>query len=209
MGARVKTFILGLISVSLCIPMMLALIDKGEQMWVGPYQESFTYGSITGFILGIVIAIKLPVLMILEHELTHLMVALLMFRKPVRVVADSEGGETEYTGRGSVFIRLAPYILPSTTLIALGLLALFKIDRSAELVFFLALTWGCHLSTGLVEASPRQTDLREGGLLVSYVTVLSLCAVIYPATAIASYGNWQIVGEWALRAWEIIMQTKI
>ena len=88
MGPRLKTLLMGLVSVLLSIPLVLVLIEYGEQLWVGPYRDHFTYGAITGFILGIIIAIKIPMLMVLEHELTHLFVALLMFRKPVRVVAD-------------------------------------------------------------------------------------------------------------------------
>ena len=54
--------------------------------------------------------------------------------KPLRIVVSSHGGETVYEGRGSVLIRLAPYVLPSTTLIGLVVVLIFSIDPSMEWV---------------------------------------------------------------------------
>ena len=66
---------------------------------------------------------KLHALNTWEHELTHALVALLFFRKINRFVSSARGGYVQHSGGfggevGNVLITLAPYYLPTFTLIS-------------------------------------------------------------------------------------------
>jgi len=118
-------FLLGLIALFLIPGSVLALWDAliiiagNKDLWIP---------LICGFIVGIpfyfIVVRKIYVISTFEHELTHALVALLFFRRIHKfIVTSKRGGQVQYSGNfggefGTLLIGLAPYYLPTLTLIS-------------------------------------------------------------------------------------------
>lgn len=108
---------------------------------------------------------------IFEHELTHMLWAILFFKKPLGLkVMRDQGGYAIYSG-GNFLITLAPYFSLTFNLILTPLY--YIINHSLDPYFFAiyGLALGFHTATTLKETSPRQPDLRQHGMLASYVFI--------------------------------------
>ncbi len=186
------------------LPLGRALVEVWPIWFAAPTAKAFVVGAAGGAVAGWLVHRFVPMLAVLEHELTHLLAAVLLLRRPVAIGAGPDGGETVYTGRGSVLIRLAPYVLPTFTLVGLALAPLVRTRYETGFVVALGVTWGFHVLTGVVESHPRQPDLQRGGLLASYVAVVCLSVVFYPLAAIASVGGWPLVRRWGRLAWRYL-----
>lgn len=117
--------LLGLIALFLIPGSVLALWDAliiiagNKDLWIP---------LICGFIVGIpfyfMMIRKIHVISTFEHELTHALVALLFFRRIHKfIVTSKRGGQVQYSGNiggefGTLLIGLAPYYLPTMTLIS-------------------------------------------------------------------------------------------
>lgn len=189
-------WVLALLSVAAAVPLGWALGEVWGPWTEAPYARPFVYGALGGVAGAWLVGRLAPMLAILEHELTHLLVALLLLRRPLRISADGRGGETVYEGRGSTLIRLAPYVLPTFTLLALPLASWVHPAQRVAFVVVLGVTWGFHVYTGVAEAHPSQPDLARGGRLPSYLAVLGLSTLFYPGSALAAVGGWPLVSRW-------------
>ncbi len=118
-------FLLGLVALFIIPGSVLAfwnaliVIASDKDLWIP---------LICGFILGIpfyfMVIKKIYVISTFEHELTHALVALFFFRRIHKfIVTSKRGGQVQYSGNfggefGNLLIGLAPYYLPTLTLIA-------------------------------------------------------------------------------------------
>ena len=155
------TLLLAISALTVSIPLTAGLWALRFSIVPLDWFQTFAWSAAIGGAMGAFIFMKLPIIAILEHEFTHVCAALCLFRKPLRIVVSSHGGETVYEGRGSVLIRLAPYVLPSTTLIGLVVVLIFSIDPSMEWVASLSSLWGYHLVTGFWN-QPRGSQTYGG-----------------------------------------------
>lgn len=117
-------FFLGLIALFLVPGSVLALWDAllviayDKDLWI-----PLVCGLAVGFPVYFTVIRKIPYLSTFEHELTHAIVALLFFRRIRKfIVTARRGGEVQYSGNfggafGELLIGLAPYYLPTFTLI--------------------------------------------------------------------------------------------
>jgi hypothetical protein len=97
----------------------LLVISRDKDLWIP---------LICGFGVGIpvyfMVIRKIPYISTFGHEFTHALVALLFFRRIHKfIVTSKRGGEVQYSGNfggefGTLLIGLAPYYLPTYTLIA-------------------------------------------------------------------------------------------
>lgn len=197
-------WIIAVVSVCVAVPLGWALVGIWPAWWAAPSAQTFALAALAGAGAGWAIHRYVPMLAVLEHELTHLLVAVLLLRRPISIGAGPGGGETVYTGRGSALIRLAPYVLPTFTFLGLALAPVVRSRYETGLVVTLGVTWGFHVLTGVVESHPRQPDLRRGGLLASYLAVVGLSVVLYPLAALASVGGWPLVRRWGRLAWALV-----
>lgn len=115
----------------------------------------------------------------LEHELTHVLVGLLFFKRPlsIRVTARS-GGEVVLTG-SNLWITLAPYYLPTLALLALPIAAVAGGEHRPILVATLGSAVSYHLLSTWSELEIIQTDLRKAGLLQSLWLIPVANLVLY------------------------------
>ncbi|MFZ4734795.1 MAG: hypothetical protein ACOYM9_02560 [Bradymonadia bacterium] len=153
-----------------------------------------------GAALTLLVLRFVPVLAVLEHELTHMLVALLHLRRPLSLSAGARDGEVTYTGQSAMLIRLAPYVLPTFTLGLLLAAPLFAAAHHRTHVLLCGVTWGFHVTTLLEEARPHQPDLKEGGLVRSFVALLGLGVLFYCGAALWAVGDFDLVRTWVRAA---------
>lgn len=197
------SWLLGLPSAAFAAPLWVALFQIWPLFRDAPMAGAFVFGALIGAMLAGVLITKVPMLPVLEHELTHLLCAAVLLRKPQAVSASADEGEAVYDGRGTTFIRLGPYVLPTLTLLLSPLLLIVDTSFEAQVVGVLGGTWGYHVATLIHEARPSQPDLRAGGLLGNTLAVAGLGTLCYGATALFAVGRGHLVGAWMLRGVEI------
>lgn len=194
-------WLLAALGVAVAGPLLAAVPALWPQVLAAPAAPLFGATALAGLLVGLVLHRAVPFLPILEHELTHMLAAICLLRRPLGVRADHAGGDTTYSGRGSTLIRVAPYVLPTVTLVALAARPILRADLQGPLVGVLGLTFGAHVFTGVVEAHPQQPDLRQGGLIPSYTAIITWGLAIHWATALAAIGGWGLVRAWLAAGW--------
>jgi hypothetical protein len=133
---------------------------------------------------------SLDFLQTLEHELTHALAAALCLRPPRSLRASAhEGGELSFDGAENTFVLLAPYVVPTATLVALVLPAVLRPELAPAADAVVGAAYAYDLVSTLAEVSPRQTDLRRAGFLFSLLVVPAANAfVAFGVLAYASGG---------------------
>ncbi len=116
----------------------------------------------------------------LEHEITHILVALIFLKLPVGIrVTAYAGGHAKYVGFGSTghtWIALAPYFLPTLPIVIVIGSYMFGFGGPIVMVLLGSAT-AFHLVTNWQETSLRQTDLQGVGIATS-VAILPLMNLI-------------------------------
>ncbi len=119
-------------------------------------------------------------IVVLEHELTHALFAWLTFHRVVGFRATlRRGGHVRYTGRGNWLISIAPYFVPTLSIVAVAVLYWLPARHLAYGSAGLGATFAYHLLSTWSETHRHQTDLREVGLLFSAVFLVAANALVY------------------------------
>lgn len=131
---------------------------------------------------------------IFEHEITHMLFAVLTFHKPVSLeVHHHKGGSFNYQGKGNWLICLAPYFFPTfPVIVMLGSILYPFMNTSIPNGIFvvLGLATGYHICTTIASIHPKQTDFKEAGFLFSILFL--------PTANILCYG---LIAAFALYQW--------
>jgi len=178
------------VPLALAAPDVWPLVQGDADAW------PFGGAALMGAALTVLVLKFVPVFAVLEHELTHMLVAILHLRRPLSLSAGAREGEVTYTGESAFLIRLAPYVLPTVTLALLFAEPLFASTHQRTHVLLCGATWGYHVTTLLEEARPHQPDLREGGLVRSFIALLGLGVVFYGGAALWAIGDFDLVETW-------------
>ncbi len=109
------------------------------------------------------------------HELTHAIVATLLFRKVQSFWATAkEGGQISYTGKPSFVITLAPYCFPFITLFFILIKQYIVSDRIWIFDVMIGLTFAFHYHAYLTQTKTYQTDLKKYGYMFSYIYIIAV-----------------------------------
>lgn len=120
---------------------------------------------------------------VFEHELTHILVAKLFFLKILRfdvsprkhvegqVVVGVEG-RGAFTKAISVFFSLAPYYIPTLTLLVFALYPLLSPQMYPVFYFIVGFTVMYHLLTTFLEFGFHQADIQKHGEYFSTAFIL-------------------------------------
>ena len=160
-------------------------------------------GFVLGFGLDQIVFRRLGGFETFEHELTHAVASLLFFRRVTAFkVTSREGGWMEYTGGfggmlGDDFIGLAPYVLPTFTVISVLVRPLLRQGGFPWFDLWIGATLGFHTWSTIREtrlswtsrtfhtAGTRdevtQSDIARRGFVYSAVYILSVTAAIHAA----------------------------
>ena len=106
----------------------------------------------------------------LEHELTHAMVAMMSFCKVTNIkVTWKRGGECHYQGHTNWVITLAPYFLPTITLVILFIGYWIPSDSHDVWEFLLGFSLCYHFLSTWRETHWQQSDLTKVGFSFSFL----------------------------------------
>jgi hypothetical protein len=186
-----------------------SFIHMPQIMW------PFLIGTLAGIIFDHFVLRNHETFETFEHELTHALVALLFFRSIKDFTVTRRGGQVWHSSGfggefGDTIIGLAPYFLPTFTLISAFIRPF--LGRSAFPWFdvWIGLTFGYHLwSTVLeirenwsyrtfVDVSGRttHTDIGERGLLFSTIMIACLGLATHGITLALMTGGYRGIRGW-------------
>lgn len=115
----------------------------------------------------------LALMMTLEHELAHTLVAGLLGLRVQRLLAtDSEGGHVSASG-SSWPVLLAPYVLPLALLVPALVLAAAARPSPAWALALFGASWAFHAHSSWIETHRHQTDLKTAGWPLSASLIAS------------------------------------
>jgi hypothetical protein len=101
----------------------------------------------------------------LEHELTHILVGLLFFKRPLSLrVSARAGGDVVLTG-GNLWITLAPYYLPTISMLLLALGVVLPPKYQPQLLAALGASAIFHILSTWTELGVMQSDFKKAGIL--------------------------------------------
>ena len=122
-------------------------------------------------------------LSILEHELTHMVFAILTFHSPHDInVQRGVGGNFIYTGHGNWLISLAPYFFPTSSAIVILLGVFYPLMGQALPPLYwaiLGVMTGYHLISTLDEIHLGQTDFKVAGYLFTILFLPTANLIFY------------------------------
>lgn len=157
----------------------------------------FALAALMGVALNRLLQHRLPVLPTLEHELTHLLVATALLRKPLELRAGPGTGHVLFgPGWGTPLILLAPYVLPTVPVVVLALSLAFGTSDQLSWVSAIGVAWGYQLTRAAYDARPHQSDLRTGGLVPSAIAVGGGASWTFAAVALFGLGGTPLVQRW-------------
>ena len=147
---------------------------------------------------------------ILEHELTHMIFALLTFHIPQDItIRRGQGGYFSFLGRGNWLISLSPYFFPTSAAIVIalgGFYALMGQPIPAGYLIILGIMTGLHLVSTLDQIHLKQTDFREAGYLFTILFLPGINLITYGL--LMGYACHGFSG-FALYIQELVNQTRL
>ena len=201
---RIFKFIIAILCVFLSIGYGIALFNLIPMLNIGnPTLRYFIYGFVAFIPFWAIWLRKAYFFSTFEHELTHLLVGLLFFKKPAGFkVTDSEGGVTELYG-GNFLITLAPYFLPTFTYILL--LFYFIIDPRFYLYYFfiLGLITSYHIFSTIQEFSYSQPDIIVSGRVFSTLFLIFANIFVYGYLVAFLIGGFREGGVYIRNGWHL------
>ncbi len=134
-------------------------------------------------------------LAIMEHELTHMLFAVLTGHKPVDLeVNQNKGGYFSFQGQGNWLIALAPYFFPTFAFVVmLASLAYMGLDKPLPDVYWavFGVMCGYHLASTILEIHPQQTDFKMAGYLFTILFLPGVNLVMYGLLVSYACLGWQ------------------
>lgn len=173
------------------------LLDKNS--FSSGQMKAFLIGILAGIIFWAIFGRYLEFFHILEHELTHLIVGLIFFKKPKQLfVVHDVGGGVMLDGY-NFLIFLAPYFLPTFSFLMLPFSFLIKSKFIIHYIFALGIVTGYHIISTVKETKPSQPDLKAFGLFFSYSFIAFANIVCYGYLFYFVDGNFS-------RAWKFLKE---
>lgn len=131
----------------------------------------------------------------LEHELTHILFAVVMF-KPVHAlsVIRGGGGATWLGKEANFLIRLAPYFFPTFPMLVILLKPIIQPAYFNYYMAFLGILMSYHIFSSIKESHPWQTDIIEEGRFFSYVFIFLMHPIFLSCILLVVLDGWN--GFW-------------
>lgn len=110
-------------------------------------------------------------LSIFEHEVTHMLFAVLTFHSPGNMtINQGVGGSFSFRGRGNWLIALAPYFFPTFAVLVMAASLFYTWTKEPlpnQYWAVFGVMTGYHLASTLLEIHPKQTDFKVAGYVFS------------------------------------------
>jgi hypothetical protein len=133
----------------------------------------------------------------LEHEITHSLVALLTFH-PVTGIRTSwrQGGHMTYLGKGNWLISIAPYFIPTLSLLFILLIELTPLSGQTWIMSALGASIAYHITSTWIETHSHQSDLQKVGWIFSGMFLPTANILIYGAILGYIAGGYELTGRY-------------
>lgn len=132
---------------------------------------------------------------IMEHELTHMLFAVLTFHKPKGLDVNQDvGGSFSFEGKGNWLIALAPYFFPTFWFVLILIMPIYSSIAGNQPDFYLPLMGvflGYNFIVTCLSIHPKQTDFNVAGY------PFTICFL--PGATFLKYG---IVFCYSVKGWE-------
>jgi len=178
MSKPIKQTIYTIVFAMTCIITVPALVKAIILMFKHIYMYWWFLGGGVLYLIASMLIFKknMSFLQTLSHESLHMVACLMMFRKVESLKATAaNGGVVYHYGDSNMFISLAPYTMPIITLLLL-LIQQFIPARFMAFWIVVGFTFFFYLHSFLTQAKPYQTDLKNHGLIPSYLYIISLAS---------------------------------
>jgi hypothetical protein len=175
------------------------------------YRTSYASPRVIAFIVGAAAFIPVWVLfwrwlrepleffVTMEHEFAHLLVGLLFLKAPISFTANRDGnGEVELNGC-NFLIRLAPYFLPTISLLLLPVLFLVRREYALVTLGALGFSVAYHIFSTVHEARLDQPDIRSSGIAFSFAFLPVANLFVYGALFAFAVGEYAGLKHYCLK----------
>ena len=133
-------------------------------------------------------------LAIMEHELTHMLFAILTGHKPVDLeVNQNKGGYLAFQGESNWLIALAPYFFPTfAVVIMLASLVYMGMDKPLPDIYWAVFGTMCgyHLVSTILEIHPKQTDFKSAGYVFTIAFLPGINLIVYGMLLAYACAGW-------------------
>ena len=146
-------------------------------------------GTAAALIIGQIFKKNLKWLMTFSHELTHIIVALMFFRKVHSFNAESGTGNVVTSGtsrNGLIPMALAPYCLPIFTYLLLFLRPLMNANGLWIFDIIIGISIAFHCGCFWSQTGKYQTDINQYPLFFSYIYIYT-CRLVNCCIIIAAF----------------------
>jgi len=204
-----------------------AICQYGVTWYHSPLRWPIIAGTVVGLILDGILRRRAAAFETFEHELTHALAGIPFGQIPYRLIVRDGGGLCKQVGCTPAllapfamdFIALAPYVLPTFTVILVGIRPLLPIPWLPWTDLVTGVTFGYHTFSTLreipqnwsgraftdVEGNPIRSDIAQTGHLFSAVYIVAVTLAIHGlllAILLKGYPGitawWQIVSSHTL-----------
>jgi hypothetical protein len=148
---------------------IVSMVDRG--LLEIPHFETALIGFVSGAFFWIIMGRILGFFGVFGHEFAHLVLGLLMLRKPEAFFATAQRGHVRVGGK-NFLVDLAPYYFPTFSIVLLLIFPLLR--ESAHPYFYpiLGFVTGYHLVSHISDFKFYQGDIRASGPVFSVVFCL-------------------------------------
>ncbi|MBR5130270.1 MAG: M50 family metallopeptidase [Alphaproteobacteria bacterium] len=133
-------------------------------------------------------------LAIMEHELTHMLFAILTGHKPVDLeVNQNKGGYLAFQGEGNWLIALAPYFFPTfAVVVMLSSLVYMGMGKPLPDLYWAIFGTMCgyHLVSTILEIHPQQTDFKSAGYIFTIAFLPGINLIVYGLLLAYACAGW-------------------
>jgi len=135
-----------------------------------------------------------------EHEITHMLVGLLMFKRPHELhVTHGAGGHVLIQGSNNFIITLAPYFLPTFSYLLLLVYPLLADAYHPYFFVILGLITSYHVFSTWQETSLVQTDIHANGVVFSLLFIIAANIISYGFILAFILGGWHAGGSFLIK----------
>ena len=144
------------------------------------YQKVFLISAFGAIAVTHILVRTHGYLAVLSHELTHNVLGVLTFNKPIALNVEAQkGGYFAYKGKQNILSVLAPYFFPLISVFIFPIY--FILASSGATVYFglLGASLGFSFSIAIRQAKPHQPDLHVFGVGWSYLFILFFQVLVW------------------------------
>lgn len=206
----------------------ILLISSSDALWM-----PLAIGILGGFFLTLLIIRYAHIICVFDHELAHALMALLFFRRIRRfIVTAHNGGYVLYSGGfggefGNKMITIAPYFLPTFTIIAVLFIPLVPQQYKTYYYIFIGFTVIYHLLSTIseirrnwtsssftdVQGERAITDILRFGFVPAFFSIIGLTLFIFGVIFYQIWGGfpgaWTFIKSSCLYSWDLYSEWGI